>query len=377
MSAVLQLTKNLISRRSVTPDDAGCQAVIAERLQAKGFDVEWIYADEVTNVLMTHGHGGPHVMLLGHTDVVPSGPEEDWSSPPFSPVERDGLLYGRGAADMKGAVAAMVVALERYVEEFPNHPGTLSLVLTSDEEGPSTHGVRVVAKLLEGRALVPDYCLVGEPSSLQDLGDNVRIGRRGSINAELTVHGVQGHTAYSDRVVNPVHLLSPFLAELTALQWDDGDAHFPATSLQVSNFAAGAGASNVTPGHATVNFNIRNAPESSGSKIKQQLLELMQKHAIKHFDLDWKVSGEPFFTRPGRLSEAVTDAVDVVLHRKPELDTGGGTSDGRFIAPLGTEVVEIGPVNRTIHQVDECVSVADLDHLFVIYFESLRRLIDT
>lgn len=377
MSMVLELTRDLISRPSLTPDDCGCQAVIAGLLQPLDCSIEWIYAGDVSNIFISHGHGHPRVMLLGHTDVVPAGPEEDWTSPPFEPVERDGFLYGRGAADMKGSVAAMAIAMRRYIQEFPDHPGTISLLLTSDEEGASIHGVRVVAELLKQRAETPDFCLVGEPSSIDELGDTVRIGRRGTINATLTVHGVQGHTAYSDRVINPVHLLAPLLSELTTMHWDEGTDHFPPTSLQVSNFNAGTGATNVTPGHARVLFNFRNSPASHAPALRDRVIELVGKHGIGKFDLDWDVSGEPFFTEPGRLSAAVSDAIEAVLQRRPVLDTGGGTSDGRFIAPLDAEVVEAGPVNMSIHQIDEHIRIEDLDHVMEIYFESLRRLLDS
>lgn len=377
MSEVLDLTCELISRPSLTPLDCGCQALIAEPLQALGCSVEWIYAGDVTNILISHGHGHPRAMLLGHTDVVPTGPLEDWTSPPFEPTVRDGCLYGRGAADMKGSVAAMAIAMRRYIEAFPNHPGTISLLLTSDEEGPSTHGVRVVAKMLNEREETPDYCLVGEPSSINELGDTMRIGRRGTINAALTAHGVQGHTAYSDRVVNPVHLLSPLLSELTTIRWDEGTEHFPPTSVQISNINAGTGATNVTPGHATVLFNFRNSPASPAQALKDRVIDLVGKYGVAHYDLDWNVSGEPFFTEPGKLSTAVSDAMETVINRRPVLDTGGGTSDGRFIAPLDAEVVEAGPVNMSIHQIDEHVRIDDLDHIMDIYYESLRRLLDS
>ena len=377
MSAVLDLARELISRPSLTPLDCGCQAIIAEPLQEMGCSVEWIYAGDVSNIFISHGHGHPRVMLLGHTDVVPTGPLEDWTSPPFEPVERDGCLFGRGSADMKGSVAAMSIAMQRYIQEHPDHPGTISLLLTSDEEGPSTHGVRVVAELLKQRGETPDYCLVGEPSSIDELGDTVRIGRRGTINAALTVHGVQGHTAYSDRVVNPVHLLSPLLAELTTIRWDEGTDHFPPTSVQVSNFNAGTGATNVTPGHASVLFNFRNSPASHAHVLKDKVIELVGKYQIAHYDLDWNVSGEPFFTEPGRLSNAVSDAIEAVLQRRPVLDTGGGTSDGRFIAPLDAEVVEAGPINMSIHKIDEHVRIEDLDNITEIYYESLVRLLES
>ena len=374
MSEVLKLTENLIRRVSLTPEDAGCQKMLADRLLPLGCEVEWLYAEDVTNVIISHGQGSPRICFVGHTDVVPTGPVEDWSSPPFDPVIRNGKLYGRGTADMKGAVAAMTIAMQRYIEEFPDHPGTISLVITSDEEGPSTHGVRLIADLFKKRDQIPDYCIVGEPSSLDRLGDNIRIGRRGSINVKLTAHGVQGHTAYSDRGINPVHQLAPFLTALIKHQWDQGNDDFPPTSLQISNIKAGTGATNVTPGHAEVQFNIRNSPVRHAKAIEEGIHRLLKLHGIEKYDMEFKVNGEPFYTPAGRLSDAATKAIERVLSIETRLDTGGGTSDGRFIAPLGTQVVEVGPVNMSIHKVDEHVNVADLDHLMVIYFEMLREL---
>ncbi len=371
-SDVLSLAVELISRRSVTPADAGCQDLIAERLEWAGMQIHRLPSGEVSNLLATHGSGSPHLMMLGHTDVVPSGPESEWSSPPFAPEIRDGHLYGRGASDMKGSVAAFVVALEDYLARQPDHPGTVSLLLTSDEEGPATDGVRAVAPWLQENALVPDACLVGEPSSLQRLGDNLRIGRRGSIQARLEIRGIQGHTAYADPEDNPAHRAAPVLATLGRLEFHDGDDWFPATRLQISNIHAGTGADNVTPGTLEVLFNIRNNPNSRSAELEARLRDVIEKRDPGPWTLDWRVSGEPFGPATGALVEAATAACRQVLDSDPKLDTGGGTSDGRFIAPLGVEVVELGPVNATIHQVDERVAVADLERLPAVYARILE-----
>lgn len=376
MSMVLDLTCELISKPSITPEDYGCQQLIADRLMSAGFQIEWFYCGEVSNVLITHGAASPRFFFLGHTDVVPPGPESDWVTPPFEPHERSGFLFGRGAADMKGSVAAMVVAMERFVEQHPEHQGQIGLLLTSDEEGEAIDGIRQVATMLEARDQVPDYCLVGEPSSQELLGDTLRIGRRGSIHGLLTVQGIQGHTAYPDKLVNPVHVLAPFMAELTGTEWDQGNEYFPPTSCQVSNISAGNGAGNVTPGSVQLQFNLRNAPVSSAEDIHQRIVTLLSDHNISDYTLDWNVSGRPFLTEPAELVSAVCESLEAVLRRAPTLDTGGGTSDGRFIAPLGSQVVELGPVNKSIHKVNEHVAVADLDHLMVVYFEVLRRILN-
>jgi succinyl-diaminopimelate desuccinylase len=373
-TATLDLARQLIARPSLTPDDAGCQHLIAERLLACGFEAEWFHCNEVTNVLLTRGVGSPSMWFLGHTDVVPPGPEADWDSPPFSPEEREGFLYGRGAADMKGAVAAMVVALEQFVAAEPGHAGQLGLVLTSDEEGVAVDGIARVADVLRERRLRPDYCLVGEPSSMETLGDTLRVGRRGSICATLTVQGKQGHTAFPRSIDNPVHRLAPFLAELTRTSWDDGDAHFPPSHCQVSNISAGTGAENVTPGEARLLFNFRNGPASTPEALESRVLEMLARHDIDRFSLDWRINGHAFRSEPGALREAVVESVQHAQGRSPELNTGGGTSDGRFIAPLGTEVIELGLVNQTIHQVNECTRIADMGQLAVIYQDIVQRL---
>jgi succinyl-diaminopimelate desuccinylase len=375
MSKVLELTKDLVSRVSLTPEDAGCQRLIASRLMPLGFEIEWFHCGDVINVVLTHGRGHPSFWFLGHTDVVPPGPLEAWTSPPFEPAIRDGFLYGRGAADMKGGVAAMVVALESFVGQNPQHPGQVGLLLTSDEEGAALDGVRQVAEILKYRDAAPDYCLVGEPSSRERLGDVVRIGRRGSFNGLLTVNGVQGHTAFPHKVRNPVHELAPFVVELTTTQWDDGTDDFPPTGCQVSNIQAGTGAENVTPAVAVLHFNFRNSPASPHEEVVRRVEAMLERHAIRDFDLEWFISGHPFQSPPGALNAAVASLVPELLGVTPDMNTGGGTSDGRFIAPLGSEVLELGPVNDSIHQIDERVRVADLEKLPVVYETLIRRLL--
>jgi succinyl-diaminopimelate desuccinylase len=366
-SPVRALTEDLISRASITPEDAGCQALVADRLRSVGMRVECIDVEDVRNLFAQHGKGAPHLLLLGHTDVVPPGPRADWTSPPFEPSERDGYLYGRGAADMKSSVAAFVVALEEFLQAHPDHPGTVSLLLTSDEEGPAQFGVRAVVPELERRGLLPDACLVGEPSSLEQLGDNLRIGRRGSIQARLSIRGRQGHTAYAHPADNPVHRAGPLIAELGSLRFDDGDEYFPPTRLQISNIQAGTGADNVTPGELVLMFNIRNNPNSPACLLEERLRDLIESHQPGEWVLEWRVSGQPFGPAEGPLTEAVVRACRAVLAIEPRLDTGGGTSDGRFFGPLGIPVVELGPVNRSIHQVDESIRLADLERLPALY----------
>jgi succinyl-diaminopimelate desuccinylase len=372
---VLSLATALIARSSITPDDAGCMGLIEPRLRDAGMAVEYLDSGDVRNLLAVHGSGAPHLMLLGHTDVVPSGPIEAWTSPPFEPEVRDGMLFGRGAADMKGSVAAMVIALESFLADHADHPGTLSLLLTSDEEGAAEDGVRAVVPVLQQRGLLPEACLVGEPSSRERLGDVMRIGRRGSIQARLTIGGVQGHTAYADPADNPVHRAGPLLAELGRLSYGDGDDDFPPTKLQISNVHAGTGAENVTPGALEIGFNIRNNPHSSAEMLKDRFEAMIRSHDPGPWSLEWRVSGEPFGPAKGALPEAVRESCRAVLGRVPEGDTGGGTSDGRFLGPLGVNVVELGPVNRTIHQVNECVSVADLEQLPKVYRAVISRLL--
>jgi succinyl-diaminopimelate desuccinylase len=375
MSAVLKLTCDLIARPSITPDDADCQSLIAERLARSGFAIERLRFGAVENLWATHGHGAPVLCLLGHTDVVPPGPREAWRDDPFQPVMRDGCLYGRGAADMKGSVAAFVVALERFVAAHPRHPGTLALLLTSDEEGDAVDGVRKVAECFASENRRIDWCLVGEPSSAQRLGDVLRVGRRGSLTGTATVHGVQGHVAYPDLADNPIHRALPAFAELAARRWDvEPYPEFPPTGFQIVEFSAGAGASNVIPGSARVLFNFRYAPSWNADALIAEVDATLQRHGVRA-DIVWHRSGEPFHTADGALRAAARAAVGARLGVVPEENTGGGTSDGRFIAPLGAQVVELGPVNASIHKVDEHVRVADLDALCDVYGEVIARLL--
>ncbi len=374
MSAVLDLTCELIRRRSLTPDDAGCQALIGARLAAAGFSIEHLRFGAVDNLWATHGEGAPVLVFLGHTDVVPTGPPAAWTTPPFEPTLRDGHLYGRGAADMKSGVAAMVVALEEFVRAHADHAGTLALLLTSDEEGEAIDGVRRVARLFGERGQRIDACLVGEPSSKARLGDLIRVGRRGSLTGRLTVHGVQGHVAYPDQSLNPVHAFAPALAELAATHWDDGNQAFPPTSFQVSNLGAGTGADNVIPGELRAVFNFRYGTASTAASLRERTEVILRGHDLD-YTLDWWLSGEPFATGPGPLRAAVVAAIGEHCGLQPEQSTGGGTSDGRFIAPLGAEVVEFGPINATIHKVDECVALDDLARLPRIYLDVARRVL--
>ncbi|MGB6144776.1 MAG: succinyl-diaminopimelate desuccinylase [Rhodanobacter sp.] len=376
MSDVLELARDLIRRRSVTPEDAGCLPLIGERLERVGFHVEHLRYGEVDNLWVTHGAAGPTLVFLGHTDVVPSGPEAAWQSPPFEPTIRDGRLYGRGAADMKGSVAAMVVALEQFVAAHPEHRGRLGLLLTSDEEGPTNlDGVRRVVEHFRGRGERIDWCVVGEPSSKETLGDLIRVGRRGSLSGTLVVRGVQGHVAYPEKALNPIHAFAPALAELAAERWDEGNADFPPTSFQVSNLNAGTGANNVIPGELVALINFRYCTASRADDLRARTEAILHRHGLD-FALDWNLSGEPFLTPPGGvLRETVVAVCRELCGIDPEQSTGGGTSDGRFIAPMGAEVVELGPVNATIHKVDECVDVAELEKLPAVYRALCERLL--
>ncbi|MGD8383949.1 MAG: succinyl-diaminopimelate desuccinylase [Lysobacterales bacterium] len=375
MEATLELTRQLIELPSQTPDDAGCQRLLAARLVPLGFDVQWLYCGAVSNVIFSHGRGAPSLWFLGHTDVVPPGPAEDWSSPPFSAEVRGGHLYGRGAADMKGAVAAMATAAEAFVRDHPGHPGQLGIVLTSDEEGDAVDGTARVADMLQRAERAPQYCLVGEPSSREKLGDTVRIGRRGSVHARLQVHGVQGHSAFPEALDNPVHRLLPFLQALLAEHWDQGDGQFPPTHCQLTNVHAGTGAENVTPGHVQAWFNFRNSPASPAAAIRTRIEAMLEEHGIRNYELGWRVSGEPFRSPAGELRRAALEALRAELGIEPELNTGGGTSDGRFIAPLGSEVIELGLLNGSIHKVDENVPVTDLAALSKVYRRIMERLL--
>lgn len=376
MSDVLDLTCELIRRRSLTPDDAGCQQLIAGRLQHAGFHCEHLRFNEVENLWATHGQGGPVLVFLGHTDVVPTGPEGNWSSPPFEPTIRDGYLYGRGAADMKSGVAAMTIALEQFVAAHPDHPGTIALLLTSDEEGPTNlDGVRRVAQHFRDTGQRIDWCVAGEPSSKEKLGDLIRVGRRGSLSGALTVRGVQGHVAYPQLARNPIHKGAPALAELADTRWDEGNADFPPTSFQVSNLNAGTGALNVIPGSLVAHFNFRFGTASTAESLRERTEAILQKHKLD-YALEWNLSGEPFLSPAGgRLRETVVGVCRELCGVEPEQSTGGGTSDGRFIAPLGAEVVELGPVNASIHKLDECVMVEELERLPGLYLAIGERLL--
>lgn len=373
-SPTLDLARALIRRPSVTPEDAGCQALIAERLAARGFRAETLSFGEVSNLWLRRGETGPVLVFLGHTDVVPPGPEASWRHPPFEPALEGGVLYGRGAADMKGSVAAFVAACERVFADDAATAGSVALLLTSDEEGPARDGTRRVAETLAARGERIDWCLVGEPSSEARLGDALKVGRRGSLNGWLTVRGRQGHVAYPQLADNPVHRLAPLLAELVATEWDQGTDEFPPTTFQVSNLEAGTGAGNVIPGEARVTFNLRFSPASTAAGLEERIAAMVAAHGLDA-ELTWQRSAEPFASEPGPLRAALIDAVTAETGEPPRPSTAGGTSDGRFIAPLGAEVVELGPRNATIHQVDEHVATADLDALSRIYEGVIRRLL--
>src|SRR5690348_1409507 len=374
MSATVDLTLDLISRNSVTPADQGCQEVMTRRLAQAGFEIENLRYGNVDNFWATRGQGGPVLCFAGHTDVVPTGPLEEWTSDPFKPAVRDGFLFGRGAADMKSALAAMVTATEEFVQAHPKHKGTIAYLITSDEEGPSVDGTKKVVETLRERGQKIDWCIVGEPSSEKELGDTIKIGRRGSLSGRLTVHGVQGHIAYPQLAENPVHTFAPALAELTARTWDKGNEHFQPTSFQISNFNAGTGAPNVIPGELKARFNLRYSPVQTIAGLKETVEGILRKHGVR-YTLEWYLSGEPFYTPPGTLSQAVGAAIEAVTGGRPRMTTGGGTSDGRFIAPLGVQVVELGVVNASIHKVNEHVRLADIDALHRMYVNVLKNLL--
>ncbi|RTZ58983.1 MAG: succinyl-diaminopimelate desuccinylase [Gammaproteobacteria bacterium] len=370
----LTLAKELVSRASVTPDDAGCQQLLAQRLGASGFDITHLPFGDVSNLWAKRGGNGPLLVFAGHTDVVPPGPESDWTSPPFEPTERDGNLYARGAADMKSSIAAFVVAVESFLRKQPEPRGSIGLIITSDEEGPAVNGTVKVMQHLHATGEKFDFCIVGEPSSEQQFGDVIKNGRRGSLNGVLTVQGVQGHIAYPHLARNPVHEAIPALQELISEVWDQGNEYFPATSFQISNLHAGTGAENVIPGHLVVTFNFRFSSELTDEQIKQRVHAMLDRHGLQ-YDIAWSTSGHPFITGAGKLTEAAKSAVHSVTGVVPRLSTGGGTSDGRFIAPYGGEVIELGPVNASIHQVDEHIAIDDLGKLARIYENILEQLI--
>ena len=371
-SPVLALAKDLIRRESVTPVDAGCQDVMIERLKALGFEIEKLVFEDTTNFWARRGTQAPLFVFAGHTDVVPAGSLAQWHTPPFEPTVIDGYLYGRGAADMKGSLACMIVAVERFLAEYPDHAGSIGFLITSDEEGPFINGTTRVVDTLMARNEMIDMCIVGEPSSTLQVGDVVKNGRRGSITGDLTVKGIQGHVAYPHLANNPVHQALPALAELAATKWDEGNDYFPPTSFQIPNVAAGTGASNVIPGEFQVQFNFRFSTELTDEIIKQRVHSTLDAHGLE-YDLHWTLSGHPFLTDTGTLLGAVVAAVEEVNHKAPELLTTGGTSDGRFIARMGAQVVELGPVNATIHKVNECVNISDLEKLTDMYQHTLRH----
>lgn len=373
MSDTLELAKDLIARPSITPDDAGCQALMIKRLAAIGFTIEKLRFAEVDNFWARRGTTGPVLAFAGHTDVVPTGPEEQWKTPPFTPTIIDGMLYGRGAADMKGSLAAMLTASERFIANHADHKGSIAFLITSDEEGPSVNGTVKVIEHLEARNEKIDYCLVGEPSSTKRLGDIVKNGRRGSLNATLIVHGIQGHVAYPHLAENPVHTAAPFLRDLCAQTWDKGNVFFPPTTFQISNMSAGTGVTNVIPGTLEIIFNFRFSTEVSHEELQSRVAKLIAKHHLKH-DISWSLSGKPFLTPKGELVSATQQAIKQVTGYATELSTSGGTSDGRFIAPTGAQVLELGPLNATIHKVNECVNVADLAILSKCYEKILENL---
>ncbi|MGL4269735.1 MAG: succinyl-diaminopimelate desuccinylase [Plesiomonas sp.] len=374
MSSVVDLSCALIRSPSVSPQDAGCQALLAERLAAAEFTLEWLPFGDTLNLWAKRGSGTPCFAFAGHTDVVPAGDITQWQSAPFEPQIRDGMLYGRGAADMKGSLAAMVVAAERFVAAHPQHSGSLAFLLTSDEEASAVNGTVKVVETLQQRHERIDYCLVGEPSSTTRVGDVVKNGRRGSMTANLYIQGIQGHVAYPHLADNPVHKALPFLQALTAIEWDQGNAFFPPTSLQIANIQAGTGSNNVIPGELYIQFNLRFSTEVTDNVIQQRIAALLAEYDLPH-RIEWVISGQPFLTPAGPLVDAVAAAIAEQTGQTTQLLTTGGTSDGRFIARMGTQVVELGPVNATIHKVNECVSVDDLEQLTLIYQRILEKIL--
>jgi len=374
MNPTLDLTCELIRRDSVTPRDEGCQETMIAHLEAIGFTVERLRFGDVDNFWARRGTAGPLLCFAGHTDVVPTGPLDKWHSHPFEPVIRDGHLFGRGAADMKASLAAFITAIERFIATHPNHPGSIALLITSDEEGVATDGTVRVVDLLETRGETIDYCIVGEPTSTDALGDTIKNGRRGSLSGTLIIKGQQGHIAYPHLAKNPIHLMAPALAELAATVWDEGNAYFPATSWQVSNLNAGTGATNVIPGTAELKFNFRFSTENTAESLKAGVHAILDKHGLD-YDLVWTLSGNPFLTEPGALTDAIGSAIEQVTGLRTELSTSGGTSDGRFIKRIARELVEFGPINATIHKLNECVKVDDVERLSLVYEKTLTALL--
>ena len=374
LSDTARLAQQLVQIPSVTPQDGGCQALLAARLHALGFECETLPYHDVTNLWARRGSGTPLLVFAGHTDVVPVGPPEQWRWPPFAGVIDGGFLHGRGAADMKGSIACFVTACERFLHRHPDHRGRIGLLITSDEEGTARWGTRAVMQTLSERGETIDMCIVGEPSSEEKLGDVVKIGRRGSLNGSLKIIGKQGHIAYPQQADNPIHRALAALDQITAIRWDQGDAQFQPSSLGFSNLTAGTGAANVIPGHLEARFNIRFSPATTAASIRQQVESVLRRHRLR-FELDWHLSGEPFITQPGQLVESVRQAIQQTVGYAPRLSTAGGTSDGRFIAPTGAQVVELGPINATIHQIDEQVSVPDLETLSLCYQHILEKIL--
>lgn len=374
MSNTLELLIDLIRRPSVTPKDEGCQDVLAKRLKPAGFNEERLNFADTQNLWLRRGVAKPLFVFLGHTDVVPTGPLDAWFSPPFEPTLRDGKLYGRGAADMKSGIAAFVTAVERFIANHPNHHGSIAVMMTSDEEGIATNGVVKVVEVLEARDEKIDWCLVGEPSSDKKIGDVIRVGRRGSLNAKLTVKGIQGHVAYPELAENPIHAFAPALKELTEEVWDQGNHNFPPTSLQVSNIHAGTGAENIIPGNVEVQFNLRFSTELDEHTIKKRTHAILDKQGF-NYDAQWRLSGKPFLTERGELIDAAHAAIKTVTGHETKDDTGGGTSDGRFIAPTGAQVIELGPLNESIHKINEHIDVNDLEILSATYEQILVNLL--
>ena len=374
MSDTLNLTLALLKKQSLTPNDAGCMDLMAEYLQERGFKIEWMNFGETRNMWARKGSEAPLFCFAGHTDVVPTGPLEEWSTPPFEPTIKDGLVYARGAAEMKGRLAAMMTACDRFITEHSTHNGSISFLITSDEEGPAHDGTVKVIDTLNQRKEKIDFCIVGEPSSHKRFGDMVRVGRRGSINGYLTLFGKQGHVAYPELVDNPIHALAPILSKITAEEWDEGNEYFPPTSFQISNINAGTGVENVVPGQLNLVFNLRFSSELTPEDIKRRITYIVDQNS-DNYELSWQVSGLPFLTEKGTLTNAVEQAIYELTGSTPVLSTGGGTSDGRFIAPSGAQLIELGPINETIHKVNECVRIDDLDTLSLTYSKILENIL--
>ncbi len=370
----LDLAIDLLARRSVTPEDAGCQDLLISRLEPLGFTIERMRFGNVDNLYARRGTAKPLVVFAGHTDVVPTGPLDQWHSAPFEPTIRDGMLYARGAADMKTSIAAFVVAVEEFLQAYPDHPGSIGLLITSDEEGVAVEGTVKVVEALQARNEPIDYCIVGEPTSNKRVGDMIKNGRRGSLSGKLIIKGVQGHIAYPHLVKNPIHLVSPAIAELANMVWDAGNEYFPPTSWQISNFNSGTGATNVVPGHAEILFNFRFSTASTEQGLKDRVHAVLDKHGLE-YDLEWEFSGKPYLTPKGDLVDAISNAIELAYGITPELSTSGGTSDGRFIADICPQVIEFGPLNATIHKLNECVAVADIDPLKETYRLTLETLL--